>query len=203
MAESILTEVRLFATFFYYYVVSCILTLRNQFARDVWNFEQLVGHIVLSLLHYLFQSLGISLEHSYLGLGAFSFFLLAFLHKGTNLLGKLVSLLLVVIQLLLSFTTNLVVLQYFLYGLTSIWKMLLFKTFNYTFSFFTDEFKCKHIMSFNLIIYNLKAKVQKIFVITQKNADFFTGKGRIKVFLWFYRVKELRKGDGVIRVIRA
>ena len=78
--------------------------------------------------------------------------------------------------------TNLVVLQNFLYGLTSIWEMLLFKTFNYTFSFFTDEFKCKHIMSFNLIIYNLKAKVQKIFVITQKNADFFAEKGRNKVF---------------------
>ena len=32
------------------------------------------------------------------------------------------------IQLLLSFTTNLVVLQNFLYGLTSIWKMLLRST---------------------------------------------------------------------------
>ena len=155
MAESILAEVWLFATFFYDHVVSRILTLRNQFARDVRDFEQLIGHIVLCFLHDLFQSLSVSLEHSYLSLCALSFLFLTFLHKGTNLLGKLVSLLLVVIQLLLSFTTNLVVLQNFLYGLTSIWKMLLFKTFNYTFSFFTDEFKCKHIMSFYLIIYYL------------------------------------------------
>jgi len=148
VAESVWAEVRLFAAFLYNHVVGCILALRYLLARDVRDFEQLVGHIVLCLLHDLFKSLGVSLEHSYLSLSALSFLFLAFLHQGTNLLGKLVSLLLVVIQLLLSFATNLVVLQNFLYGLTSIWEMLLFKTFNYTFSFFTDEFKCKHKNSF-------------------------------------------------------
>ena len=148
VAESVCAEVRLFAAFLYNYIVCSILTFRNLLARNVRDFEQLVGHIILSLLHDLFQSLGISLEHSYLSLSALSFLFLAFFHQGTNLLGKLISLLLVVIQLLLSFATNLVVLQNFLYCLTSIWKMLLFETFNYTFSFFTDEFKCKHKISF-------------------------------------------------------
>jgi len=149
MAESILAEVWLFAAFFHNNVVGCVLTFRNLLARDVRNFEQLVGHIVLCFLHDLFKSLSVCLEHSYLSLCALSFLFLTFLHKGTNLLSKLVCLLLVVIQLLLSFTTNLVVLQNFLYGLTSIWKMLLFETLNYTFSFLTDKFKCKHKMSFN------------------------------------------------------
>jgi NAD(P)H-flavin reductase len=149
MAESVLAEVWLFAAFFHNNVVGCVLTFRNLLARDVRNFEQLVGHIVLCFLHDLFKSLSVCLEHSYLSLCALSFLFLTFLHKGTNLLSKLVSLLLVVIQLLLSFTTNLVVLQNFLYGLTSIWKMLLFETLNYTFSFLTDKFKCKHKMSFN------------------------------------------------------
>ena len=148
VAESVWTEVRLLAAFLNNHVVGCILALRYLLARDVRDFEQLVGHIVLCLLHDLFKSLGVSLEHSYLSLSALSFLFLAFLHQGTNLLGKLVSLLLVVVQLLLSFATNFVVLQNFLYGLTSIWEMLLFKTFNYTFSFFTDEFKCKHKISF-------------------------------------------------------
>ena len=50
-------------------------------------------------------------------------------------------------------------------------------------------------MSFNLIIYNLKAKVQKIFVITQKNADFFAEKGINKVFSWFLRFQCPERGD--------
>lgn len=98
MAECALTEVRLFSAFLYNYIVCSILTFRNLLARNVRDFEQLVGHIVLGLLHNLFQSLGVSLEHSYLSLGALSFLFLAFLHQGTNLLGKLVSLLLVVIN---------------------------------------------------------------------------------------------------------
>ena len=44
----------------------------------------------------------------------------------------------------------------------------------------------------------MKAKLQKIFVIAQKKANFFAEKGRIKVFSWFYGVKELGKGRSVL-----
>ena len=44
----------------------------------------------------------------------------------------------------------------------------------------------------------MKAKLQKIFVIAQKKANFFAEKGRIKVFSWFYGGKELGKGRSVL-----
>ena len=76
-------------------VVGRILTLRNLVARDVRDFEQLVGHILLSLLHDFLQGLAVCLEGCYLSLSGFCFLFLAFFHQGSNLLGKLIGLLFV------------------------------------------------------------------------------------------------------------
>ena len=51
VAECVRTQIRFLAAFLYHYVVCCILTLRHLVARYVRDFEQFIGHILLSLLH--------------------------------------------------------------------------------------------------------------------------------------------------------
>ena len=145
VAQGVRTQLGLHAAFFHYHVVGCVLTLGHVIIGDVRDGEEHLGHVVLCLVHHLLEGLvvGLQLGNLFLYLGGFVF--LAFFHQTADLLGQLVLLLLVRIELLLAFTTDLVIFQYLLNGLARTVEVLLLQTFDHTFSFLTDEFECKHI----------------------------------------------------------
>ena len=80
MAQRVLTKIWHRTTFLDDDVVVGILTFGNKIVGDVWYLQQLVGHVGLSLVHDLLQSLVGSFQLGNLSLDLLCLVLLAVLH---------------------------------------------------------------------------------------------------------------------------
>ena len=89
-------------------VVLGSLTLRHLVVRDVGNLAEQGGEFIFRSVHILLELFVLSLQCSHLLFGLLSLVLLALLHKCTNLCGKLFSLLLGLVELLLCLAATLV-----------------------------------------------------------------------------------------------
>ena len=139
MALRISRQIRLPSAFLHDDIVAGILALRHVIIRYIRNGEQHVRHVLLCFVHDFLKCLVGRLQLCHLFLYAVSFIFPAFFHQSADLPGKLVLLLLVRVELLLCLTTQTVIFQYFLNGLTRTDEVFLLQSLDDTFGLLTDE----------------------------------------------------------------
>ena len=86
MAQCVVAEIWHWTALLDDNIVVGILAFRYKIVGDIWDLEQLVGHVGLGLVHDLLQCLVGSLELSHLCFDLLGLVLLAFLHQAADLL---------------------------------------------------------------------------------------------------------------------
>ena len=147
MAESVFRKIRNYATLLNHYVVAGILAFGYVVVRNVRNGAELCYKILLCLSLDFFQLFVGFLYIGHFCLYAISLFFLAFLHQTSNLCCHFLGFRKITVQFLLCLATTKVDGENFLDGFFGIREMLFVQSLDNTFSFLTDEFKCKHMLN--------------------------------------------------------